>query len=201
MLKIGEFLFKLRDYTPIPFVVIVVIYANVTLESLLIGVCLSIIGEIIRIHGVAYIGGVSRTRTFSTGQKLITGGPFSKVRNPLYIGNLLLSLGAIIASNVQHDLTPNAPYYFSAIFIFFFFLQYYLIIFWEESILKTNFGTEFEEYLKKVPRWIPNPLNKNLSSEEVSGDYSKAIKSEKSTLIAIFLLYILILWRSGWFTA
>ncbi|MBT4088707.1 MAG: isoprenylcysteine carboxylmethyltransferase family protein, partial [Deltaproteobacteria bacterium] len=74
MLKLGELLFKNRDYTPIPFVIAMIIYANVERNSLIIGLLLSLSGEMVRIFGVAHIGGVSRTKTYSTGQKLITSG-------------------------------------------------------------------------------------------------------------------------------
>ena len=190
MLKLGEFLFKYRDYTPIPFVIIMITYAKVDQQSLITGTILFIIGELIRIYGVAYIGGVSRTRSYSTGQKLIKGGPFSIVRNPLYIGNLLLSTGLVVVSNVSN--------YFVFIFIFFFFFQYIPIVKWEENNLTKIFGNDFEEYKLEVPRWIPRLRMTKKVQEEVKGKYYEALLSEKHSLLAAFVLYLLILWRSGY---
>ena len=189
MLKFGRIVFKYRDYTPIPFVIAMLIYAKATKETLIVGTICLLIGELIRFTGVAYIGGVSRTRTFSTNQKLITGGIFSHVRNPLYIGNLLLSTGLIIFSNVH--------LYFTIGFVIFFFIQYIPMVRWEESNLKNVFGADFEEYCNKVPRWIPSLVPKMPASDKVTGEYLAAAKSEKSTVLAAVILYGLILWRSG----
>ncbi len=190
MLKLGELLFKNRDYTPIPFVIAMIIYANVERNSLIIGLLLSLLGEIIRISGVAHIGGVSRTKTYSTGQKLITSGLFSHVRNPLYIGNFFLSLGMIVTANVH--------LFFTLGFIAFFFVQYIPIIRWEEQNLRNTFGSEFDDYITRVPRWIPKLSSSEKDAEQIKGEFKKALLSEKHTLLAVFVLYLLLLWRSGW---
>jgi protein-S-isoprenylcysteine O-methyltransferase Ste14 len=192
MLKLGELFFKLRDYTPIPFIIYMLIYGGDTMSfnTMVIGTCCIFLGELIRIFGVAYIGGVSRTRTFSTGQKLITGGPFSHVRNPLYIGNLFLSGGLVILANVG--------LYFNLVFFAFFFIQYIPIIHWEEINLREIFGKDFDVYTRKVPRWIPTLFSQYQDQELIKGEYKTAIKSERSTLISAIILYGLILWRSGW---
>lgn len=189
MLKLGGFLFRYRGQTPIPFVLIMIFYASADTMSLLIGTVSMVMGELIRIIGVTHIGGVSRTKTFSTGQKLITTGPFSFVRNPLYIGNFFLSVGITISANVN--------IYFTLIFIAFFAFQYTLVVRWEESNLKKVFGKEFEEYMVKVPRWVPAIRPKIEKGEKVTKDYKTTFKSEKNTLLAAITLYILILWRSG----
>lgn len=191
MLKAGEILFKLRDYTPIPFIVLMLIYGSQTADYKILGIgtAMAIIGELIRIYGVAYIGGVSRTRTYSTGHNLITGGPFSHVRNPLYIGNLFLSAGLVVCSNVNH--------WFTLAFVIFFFVQYIPIVNWEESNLRGIFKEEFDEYTSKVPRWIPTPTAQYPDQEKVKSDFKKALKSEKSTLTTTILVYIAILWRCG----
>jgi protein-S-isoprenylcysteine O-methyltransferase Ste14 len=191
MLKIGGLLFRLRDYTPIPFVIVMIIYASVDQTSLVIGTLLMVIGETIRIKGVSHIGGISRTKTYSTGQRLITSGLFSHVRNPLYIGNFFLSVGIVVVANVH--------LYFTLLFILFFFLQYVPIVNWEENNLKKVFGKEFEIYMSKVPRWLPSLSKKVESGEQVTSDYKSAFKSEKNTLLAAVLLYLIVLWRSGWF--
>ena len=190
-LKIGEVLFRLRDYTPIPIVIALMVFASADQQSLLIGTILMLFGEIIRIIGVSHIGGVSRTKTYSTGQKLITSGPFSRVRNPLYIGNFFLTFGIVFAANVH--------LYFTLGFVAVFFLQYIPIINWEENNLKNVFGEEFEEYKSRVPRWIPALTRKMDSDLVVESDFVTAIKSEKNTLLAAIVLYLVVLWRSGWF--
>ncbi len=190
MLKLGETLFRFRDYTPIPFVILMMIYPSVSDQSLIIGTILMLFGEFIRIKGVAHIGGISRTKTYSTGKKLITSGLFGHVRNPLYIGNFFLTVGIVVVANV-HVL-------FTVVFIAFFFLQYIPIVRWEESNLGQVFGETFNEYLQTVPRWIPSLKRKTGIDEVVKPDYVAAIKSEKNTLAAAIALYLILLWRCNY---
>lgn len=189
-LKIGETLFRFRDYTPIPFVIAIMVFAKADQQSLLVGSLLMVLGEIVRVIGVSYIGGVSRTKTYSTGQKLITGGPFSHVRNPLYIGNFFLSVGIVVLSNVH--------LYFTLGFILMFMVQYIPIVNWEENNLRNVFGKEFDDYTAKVPRWFPSISSRIESDIAIKSDFKAAIKSEKNTLMAAVTLYVIVLWRSGW---
>jgi len=187
LLKLGEILFKLRDYSPIPFVIIMFIYGNPVLESIIAGLIMVVIGESTRIRGVSHIGGVSRTRSFSTGQKLIMSGPFAHVRNPLYIGNFFLSTGFVVLSNVSH--------YFTAIFILAFFVQYIPIVLWEEENLKKVFPKEYKEFFDNVPRWIPSFKKYDSGSEKIKGDLLAAIKSEKQTFTAAIIVFSVLMFR------
>ena len=74
---------------------------------------------------------------------LITGGPYAYVRNPLYLGNVLLTLGATFISELL---------WFVPIAIALFLVQYLPIVRWEESILIERFGEEYRAYCRRVPR-------------------------------------------------
>ncbi|MCP4294773.1 MAG: hypothetical protein GY786_04120 [Proteobacteria bacterium] len=198
MLKLGAFLFKYRDYTPIPWIILMLAYCRTDNTSLLTGGALIVIGELIRIYGVAFIGGVSRTRTYSAGQKVIKFGPFAYVRNPLYLGNLLLSSGLVVIANVDLEVSSQDSRFFILLFMLFFFLQYVPIVNWEENNLKSVFGKEYEDYITSVPRWIPKLRSDLAGTEEVEKDFKAAIKSEKNTFVAIVVLIPLLLWRSGY---
>ena len=91
--RIGEWFFKYRDYTPIPLIIALLFVNDPTVFSATIGLLAVVFGELFRIYTVAFIGTVSRTRSDSTGQKLVTNGPFGIVRNPLYVGNFFIVLG------------------------------------------------------------------------------------------------------------
>ena len=206
--KLGELLFKYRDYTPIPFIILMVAFANADLLSLQIGGVMVLLGELIRTKGVAYIGGVSRTRSYSLGGKVVTGGPFGHVRNPLYWGNFFLSTGLVVIANVAWLEHQFQGFYlaFPAAFIFFFFGQYHFIINWEEENLTKTFGEQFLNYKSKVSRWIPNIFPADFTvegqeqEEKIEGDYKMAIKSEKNTLMIAITITLILLWRSGFFS-
>ena len=78
-------IFSYRSYTPIPFLIVMVIFANPTLLSLVVGFIIALVGELIRIWGVGYAGSETRTTGPVGGSKLVTNGPYAYVRNPLYI--------------------------------------------------------------------------------------------------------------------
>ena len=73
---IGEVLFRYRDYTPVPLVLLILICAKPSAFLATLGVLAVAAGELIRVYSVAFIGAISRTRKDHTGPRLITEGPF-----------------------------------------------------------------------------------------------------------------------------
>jgi len=188
--KLGEILFRLRDYTPIPVGVAAILYANPTACSLAFGAIVSLIGEVIRAYGVAFIGTISRTRSYSNGQ-LVSSGPFSVLRNPLYLGNLGLSLGISIMAGV---------WWIPLLVVAFFYAQYIPIVAWEEMKLARIFGQEYTKYCAEVPnRWFPKLSAFYRYGWCVKPDsWGPAIKSEKRTLTAIAFAVALMLGLFMW---
>lgn len=175
---IGEWFFKCRDYTPIPLIVLLLVFGEPSVATATVGMLSIVFGELFRIYSVSFIGTVSRTRSSSTGQKLVASGPFSIVRNPLYVGNFFVSFGFALFSGVA---------WIAVLTIVLFALQYYFIEKYEASVLTGKFGDEYMEYRKKVPAFIPSSLPK-LEQIEWPKDFSPALKSEKRTLTTIFAL-------------
>ncbi|MBI4810581.1 MAG: isoprenylcysteine carboxylmethyltransferase family protein, partial [Ignavibacteriales bacterium] len=117
-------LFKYRSYTPIPFLLVMVLIAHPTLLSFIVGIGFVLVGEFVRLWGVSYAGSETRTTGAVGATYLITNGPFSYVRNPLYLGNMLMYFGfGIIANSPVLALTG---------FVYFLF-QYSLIVSLEEE--------------------------------------------------------------------
>lgn len=185
---IGAKLFELRDYTPIPLIVLVLFVAEPSVRSATIGTLITVCGELFRIYSVAFIGSVSRTRnTSSAGANLITSGPFAFVRNPLYCGNFLICLGIAVFSGVTWVVLLTV-----ALFAF----QYYCIVKYEEKLLLEKFGTEYAEYMTKVPAWIPSRLPA-LAEIEWPDTFSPALRSERRTLAAVAFMLIALMLVSG----
>lgn len=76
---------------------------------------------------------------------LVTSGPFSFTRNPIYLGNTMLMIGiGLIAGIVWFILlAPVAA-----------FVTQKLAIEREERHLEMRFGKKYRDYAKKVRRWI-----------------------------------------------
>lgn len=177
--EIGAKLFELRDYTPAPLILLLLFMGEPKVASVAIGMFVIVFGELFRIYAVAYIGSVSRTRnTSTTGGNLITEGPFSWVRNPLYVGNFFITIGVAIFAGVVWMMILTAGLFAA---------QYYYIVKYEEHLLTEKFGDVYTAYKAKVPAWVPARLP-DLASVEWPDTFSPALKSEKRTLSAIVLM-------------
>lgn len=174
----GEKLFQWRDFTPVALVLLLLVLNEATVISATIGMVLVIFGELFRTYSVAFIGGVSRTRSSSTGARLITDGPFGWVRNPLYVGNFFITVGLAVFGGVT---------WFVILTILLFAFQYWCIVKYEETLLAKKFGDEYQHYLDTVPAWIPIRVPA-LADWQWPETFSPAIKSEKRTLAAIALI-------------
>lgn len=182
--------FKYRSYTPIPFVVLMLIYAYPNVWSLIFGFILTSIGELIRLWGVSWAGSETRTTGNVGGTYLIISGPFSHLRNPLYLGNILMYTGLGIMSFALFPWLQIAG-------LIFFSLQYYMIVLEEEKYLEETFGTKYEAYKAGVPRFIPRITRYKAGNiEQPSYDIKKGLRSERRSLQAFTLvtITILLLW-------
>ncbi|MBN1231915.1 MAG: isoprenylcysteine carboxylmethyltransferase family protein [Candidatus Coatesbacteria bacterium] len=192
IVNLGDFLFKYRSYTPIIPLIIMLAFCKYNVSAFIIGIFVSLAGQILRLWALSYAGGA--TRTVSMGApELITGGPFGHVRNPLYQGNLLLTTGILISSNTLF------PYYLIA-GIFLFFIQYMSIILKEESFLASQFKEEFVTYSKAVPRWGWNFRNFNISKKPIIKGVFELTKIERrslQSLIIVYLLFAIIFFMQG----
>jgi protein-S-isoprenylcysteine O-methyltransferase Ste14 len=78
--------------------------------------------------------------------QLAQSGPYAWVRNPLYIGTLLVAAGLVIASQ-----SPGLGVLFAAVFG----LIYLPVIQLEEQHLRSLFP-EYADYARRVPALLPN---------------------------------------------
>ena len=181
-----QWMFKYRSYTPLPFLVIMVLFARPTVGSLLAGFCVLALGEAFRFWGVSIAGSETRTTGGVGGTYLITNGPFAHVRNPLYLGNILMYTGLGIMSLA---LFP----WMLIIAIGWFFFQYSLIITSEEVYLARRFGEAYERYRGAVRRFVPR-LTPYISQEPPAKgvDLKEGLASERRTLQAITLVTLLL---------
>lgn len=186
-MKLGELLFKYRSFTPVPFFVVAIIWAQPQKGLVIFGAILAAVGELIRLWGVSYSGGATRTRKIGATQ-LVTNGPYAHLRNPLYFGDILIYIGAIIAAGAWLP-------YLMWIVIFFFSFQYMAIIRMEEKKLLELFGEEYERYTSAVPRYFPR-ISPYPYRSKIKPSLKNALRSEKSTFlnIIIFLAVFVVRW-------
>ena len=80
---------------------------------------------------------------------LTTTGPYSFMRNPIYIANTCLMIGACAMSELMWLL----PFVFLWCV-----LVYNLVVRYEELHLQRKYGRPYLEYTRQVPRWFPCSL-------------------------------------------
>ncbi len=174
--RIGAVLFRHRGWLPVPFL-LVPLLAHGTTDAMnwILGFVVIVLGEAIRLAGVAAAGTVTRRRS-RTVQRLVTYGIFAWMRNPLYVGNFLIWLGFIVISGV---------FWFIPVAILLFAIEYTLIVRYEEGVLESIFGEEYLRYKDRTSRWFPRPPG---TDDEGEHHWAEAWRSEIST----FLQYIAI---------
>ena len=111
-----------------------------SLKMSIIGFVLVVFGSFGRIWASLYIEG-HKTKN------LITAGPFSMVRNPLYFFSLIMLLGFSLALK-----SIFLPLSLLLIFVVF----HIPTIANEEKKLQNIHGEKFEDYVRSTPRLIPN---------------------------------------------
>ena len=174
--RLGRWLFTQRGWAPVPILALELVFGAPSAPGLAAGLLLIAAGEGVRLWGVGHIGPRSRTRGDDT-WGLVDTGPYGRVRNPLYLGNLLLftGVGALCG--------PHWAAAWAAALL----LHYTLIVRWEESNLLRQLGPPYADYLRRVPRWLP------LGPGAPGGgwDGAGALKSERSTLGAVVIILAL----------
>ena len=190
MPKIASNIFKYRSYTPIPFIIVMFLFANPNIWSLTVGFVIALFGESIRIWGVSWAGSETRTTGGVGGSFLVISGPFAHVRNPLYVGNILIYTGLGIMS---YALFP----YLQILGLVFFYFQYKIIVDEEEQYLEKTYGKDYEDYRHNVPKFFPRLLPYKVEGlKQPEFILKKGLTSEKRTLQAFTFvaLIIIIIW-------
>lgn len=100
------------------------------------------------VWGLAYL-----RRSFSIipeARRLVTGGPYSLSRHPVYVGEIATAIGVNLATGG----------WLSAVAVAYFIVCEVLRMGWEERILAKAFPAEYPQYARRVPRYLPNPFGR-----------------------------------------
>ena len=196
MVSIGNFFFKYRNW------IFILFYGALFIPSwplfskknfgeyyyiwpIIIGLFITVLGQLIRglTIGLAYIvRGGKEGKPYAEG--LVTEGIFNHCRNPLYVGNILMLLGVGILANSLVYVVIIIP-----VFLF----VYQAIVLAEENFLRGKFGPGYDEYCKKVNRWIPNFKGINKTFRSMHFNWKRWILKEHTTQFIWLIGNVLIL--------
>jgi protein-S-isoprenylcysteine O-methyltransferase Ste14 len=183
--RTGGWLFRQRTWLPLPLVAALLFIpppSGAPPALLIIGAAIVAAGEAIRLWAVLHIGTISRTRSDRLGP-LVASGPFGYVRNPLYLGNILLWTGFSIVARLVW-LTPLVVILLA--------LEYHAIVRWEEQLLASRIGDPYVRYVRDVPRWLPSLTARPSSDAPAVFSWRETLFSERGTLLAIAVGFLLL---------
>jgi protein-S-isoprenylcysteine O-methyltransferase Ste14 len=150
--RAGRVLFRWRSFTPLLLLLVALplLWSRRGPASPLwtiAGLLLCIAGQALR----AWVLGQVPDGTSGQNEKLLatslnTSGPYALTRNPLYLGNLGITLGLCL---IAHD--PLLLLVVALLFA----VQYRAIIAAEEGFLRERFGAAYEAWCARVPRFWP----------------------------------------------
>jgi len=120
--------------------------------SVALGLPVAIAGELIRCWAVGY-SGVTTRGDHVEAPKLVTGGPYAYVRNPLYVGNFVTALGFAIAFTGKNSFASKLALLAGSLGTMA--GVYATIIPHEEQFLRSQFGEAFDKYCEAVPPLVP----------------------------------------------
>tara|TARA_R110001599_G_C12277316_1_gene663123 strand:+ start:45760 stop:46407 length:648 start_codon:yes stop_codon:yes gene_type:complete len=105
-----------------------------------LGILLLAFGLFIRLWASLYI-------VHNRNKNLVCSGPYSIIRNPLYLGNFIAVTGALVMTgSIYATLAVLAGMTF----------VYYFTIRYEDERLEHFFGDQFVEFRNRVPRVLPS---------------------------------------------
>lgn len=184
----GQFLFKWRSYLPLfalPLFIValresgsieVVFGKTANTAWTFFCVLVSFAGLYIRclVAGFVPRGTSGRNTNAQRAEQLNTLGMYSIVRNPLYLGNFVITLGLFLFTQV---------WWFVAVGTAGFLLYYERIIFAEEAFLRRQYGDTFLTWAAKTPIFFPDTTRWKRS--ELPFSWQTMLRREHSTFIAI----------------
>lgn len=139
-------------------------------------------GEALRLASVRWIGPRSRTRGADVGP-LVTAGPYARTRNPLYVANGLIWLGAGLLGGPGWALAWALSWV----------LVYPHVVAREEANVARQHQEAFSTWAARVPRWLP--VGRGEGSGAPPWSWRAAARSERPTLLSIGGLLLVSLLR------
>ena len=151
--EVKAFVFKNRGALLAVPAAVLVAFGKPSVSSIVAGLAIAVIGELIRCWAVGYSGVTTRDNAVIA-PALFTAGPYAYVRNPLYVGNFVTALGFAIAF-----VGSNAPVEAAVLIVVslaWMIAVYATIIPHEERYLRSQFGAAFDAYCAAVPPIFPH---------------------------------------------
>ncbi len=144
------------------------------------GILAAALGAVLRVWGVAYLGYGIVHHGEMQGGGVMAAGPYRYMRNPLYLGGWFMMLAISL-------LMPPTGALFVMVLVTIFYLR---LILGEEAFLSAQLGEPYREYLRAVPRLVPQ-LRTHLPAAVAHPHWLVALGTELNPIGIFFTLAVL----------
>ena len=159
-----------RQFLGVALVVVFSWFAKPQLPWFYAGVPLVLAGVLVRLWASGHI---------KKNKILATDGPYGFVRHPLYVGNILILAGFVLASGL---------WWAAAVAVVFFVTYYPTAIEYEDRKLEGLFGEQWRKWraltMALLPRFTPYPAD-----EKGQWSFMYSMRGNGEPVIALFLLF------------
>ena len=198
LVRFGTFMFRYRTLV-LPVVLLALVFGlrphfpngSPAQDRILdaVGIAVALAGQGLRaaVIGFAYIrrGGVDGK---VHADQLVTGGLFGHCRNPLYVGNILILIGLLIVFNNPWAYLIGVPFVL---------LVYVGIVAAEEDFLRPKFGAAYDDYTRRVNRWVPDFRGLEATLSGMEFDWRRLIIKEYGSAYAWTAFAVILLAREA----
>jgi protein-S-isoprenylcysteine O-methyltransferase Ste14 len=178
----SSFFVRWRVRLGYPLAVAVLWFARPAPRNIMIGAAVGLVGLGLR----AYSAGYLHKHEFLT-----VAGPYTRTRNPLYLGSAVLALGVAVATHSWASTLILCGYF--AVF-------YSIVMRREEVELRQRYGGAFDEYARAVPLFLPRMTAIRLSGSSAGAfsfeQYKKNREYQAAIGFLLLLIFLFVIWRS-----
>jgi len=189
----GNWFFRWRSYLPLPIIALLVEGVRQSAASWsecgarrawgLFCLAVSLLGMAVRAATIGCTPGRTsgrNTRSQVAGD-LNTSGMYSVLRHPLYLGNLLITVGISLFTGSW------AP---ALVVVLLFWLYYERIMLAEEAFLQEQFGEEFSSWASATPAFVPSL--RNWRPPTLHFAFKHVVRREYGALFGVILVFSLL---------
>ena len=145
-------------------------------------------GVFFRVWARCYFTRGSDTRRIQA-HRLVIYGPYRRVRNPLYVGNVAIAAGVALAF--------CDPWAGGALLLALL-LFYSGVIASEEALLERTWGASYVEFKRRVPRWLPRIVPLPADPQAPEPAVGHALRKESQRIAGAFAAWAAALAIAWW---
>jgi protein-S-isoprenylcysteine O-methyltransferase Ste14 len=164
--------------------ILLLLFAKPAMPGTAIGVALIAMGQAIRIWSAGHL---------VKNDVLTVTGPYAYVKNPLYVGSILITTGyCIFADNIYILAAATLMFCFH-------YIPYKKVV--EGARLRKIYGAEYEDYDRNVPEYIPQL--RRYSDKKATWSFRRFIENSEEGVLLTNLTYAALVysrpyWRWPW---